>query len=64
MLWCIPLIPALKRQKQADLRVEGQHDKQNKMPDSQGNIVKPCIKMKGRKEGRKEGREGGRNYFL
>ena len=39
-----PLIPALRRQRQADLRVQGQCSLQSELQDSQGYIERPCLK--------------------
>jgi hypothetical protein len=40
------LIPALKRQRQMDLWVQGQPGLQSKFQDSQGYTEKPCVKAK------------------
>ena len=39
----MPLIPALERQRQADLRVQGQPGLQGEFQDSQGYTEKPCL---------------------
>jgi hypothetical protein len=44
--WCIPLIPALKRQRQADIWVRGQPGLQSEFQDSQGYTEKPYLKKK------------------
>jgi hypothetical protein len=41
--WCTPLIPALGRQRQADLWVRGQPGLQSEFQDSQGYTEKPCL---------------------
>ena len=41
--WCTPVIPTLRRQRQADLRVRGQPGLQSGFQDSQGYIKKPCL---------------------
>ena len=40
----MPLIPALGKQRQADLRVRGQPGLQSKFQNSQGYTKKPCLK--------------------
>ena len=42
--WRRPVIPALRRQRQADFRVRGQPDLQSEFQDSQGYTEKPCLK--------------------
>jgi hypothetical protein len=42
--WCMPLIPALGRQRQADFWVLGQPGLQSEFQDSQGYKEKPCLK--------------------
>jgi hypothetical protein len=44
--WQTPLIPALGRQRQADLRVQGELGPQNEFQDSQGYTEKPCLEKK------------------
>jgi hypothetical protein len=39
----MPLIPALERQRQTDLCVEGQPVLQSEFQDSQGYTEKPCL---------------------
>jgi hypothetical protein len=41
--WCMPLIPALGRQRQADFWVRGQPGLQSEFQDSQGYTEKPCL---------------------
>ena len=41
--WRTPVIPALGRQRQADLRVQGQPSPQSKFQDSQGYTEKPYL---------------------
>jgi hypothetical protein len=42
----MPLIPALRRQRQADFRVQGQPGLQSEFQDSQGYTEKPCLGKK------------------
>ena len=46
MWWHKPLIPALRRQRQADFWVWGQPGLQSEFQDSQGYTEKPCLKKK------------------
>jgi hypothetical protein len=39
----MPLIPALRRQRQVDFWVQGQPDLQSEFQDSQGYTDKPCL---------------------
>jgi hypothetical protein len=39
----MPLIPALRRQRQADFWVRGQPGLQSELQDSQGYTEKPCL---------------------
>jgi hypothetical protein len=39
----MPLIPALRRQRQADFWVQGQPGLQSEFQDSQGYTEKPCL---------------------
>jgi hypothetical protein len=50
--WCMPLIPALgrQRQRQVDFWVQGQPGLQSEFQDSQGNTEKPCLEKKKEKE--------------
>jgi hypothetical protein len=48
--WYTPLIPALGRQRQADLWVWGQPGLQSEFQDSQGYTEKPCLKKKKKKK--------------
>jgi hypothetical protein len=41
--WCLPLIPALGRQRQVDFWVRGQPGLQSEFQDSQGYTEKPCL---------------------
>jgi hypothetical protein len=41
--WCMPLIPALERQWQADFWVPGQPGLQSEFQDSQGYTEKLCL---------------------
>jgi hypothetical protein len=45
----MPLIPALRKQRQADILVRGQPGLQSEFQDSQGYTEKPCLKKKKRK---------------
>jgi hypothetical protein len=53
----MPLIPALRRQRQADFWVQGQPGLQSEFQDSQGYTEKPCLgkKKKKKKKRKKEG---------
>jgi hypothetical protein len=42
--WHMPLIPALRRQRQADFWVRGQPGLRSEFQDSQGYTEKPCLK--------------------
>ena len=44
--WCMPLIPALERQRQADFWLRGQPGLQSELQDSQGYIENPCLRKK------------------
>jgi hypothetical protein len=44
--WCMPLILALGRQKQADFWVRGQPGLQSEFQDRQGYTEKPCLGKK------------------
>ena len=44
--WCMPLIPALRRQRQVDLWVCGHSGLQSEFQDSQGYTAKHCFKKK------------------
>jgi hypothetical protein len=48
----MPLISALRRQKQADFWVRGQPGLQSEFQDSQGYTEKPCLKKN--QEGKKK----------
>jgi hypothetical protein len=43
--WCMPLIPALGRQRQMDFWVQGQPGLQSKFQDNQGYTEKPCLEQ-------------------
>jgi hypothetical protein len=49
--WCMPLIPALGRQRQVDFWVWGQPALQSEFQDSQRYTEKPCLKKKKKKSG-------------
>jgi hypothetical protein len=44
--WHTPLIPALRRQRQADFWVRGQPGLQSEFQDSLGYTEKPCLEKK------------------
>jgi hypothetical protein len=46
----MPLITALRRQRQVDLEVQGQPGLQSEFQDSQGYTEKPCLRKWGRGE--------------
>jgi hypothetical protein len=48
--WCMPLIPALGRQRQVDFWVQGQPVLQSEFQDSQGYTEKPCLEKKKKKK--------------
>jgi hypothetical protein len=48
--WRTPLIPALRRLRQADFWVPGQPGLQSEFQDSQGYTEKPCLKKKQKKQ--------------
>jgi hypothetical protein len=48
--WHTPLIPALRRQRQADFWVRGQPGLQSEVQDSQGYTEKPCLKKQKQKQ--------------
>jgi hypothetical protein len=48
--WCMPLIPALGRQRQVDFRVQGQPGLQSEFQDSQGYTEKPCLEKQKQKQ--------------
>jgi hypothetical protein len=48
--WCMPLIPALGRQRQADFWVRGQPGLQSEFQDSQGYTEKPCLEKTKQKQ--------------
>jgi hypothetical protein len=41
--WHMPLIPALERQRQGDLWVQGQPALVSEFHESQGNTERPCV---------------------
>jgi hypothetical protein len=55
--WRTPLIPALRRQRQADLWVRGQPGLHSEFQDSQGYTEKPCLK-KNKKQTNKQKKKG------
>jgi hypothetical protein len=44
--WCMPLIPALGRQRQADFWVRGQPGLQSELQDSQGYLYRETLSWK------------------
>jgi hypothetical protein len=48
--WCMPLIPALGRQRQADFWVRVQPGLQSEFQNSQGYTEKPCLKNQTNKQ--------------
>jgi hypothetical protein len=53
--WHTPLIPALRRQRQADFWVWSQPGLQSEFQDSQGYTEKPCLeKTKTNKQNKKQ----------
>jgi hypothetical protein len=59
-----PLIPTLRRQRQADLGIPGQPDLQNKFQNSQGYTGKPCPKKNKNKQEIMIKSNLGRNGFI
>jgi hypothetical protein len=60
--WCMPLIPALGRQRQADFWVQGQPGLQSEFQDSQGYTEKPCLELPSTPQNTRYG--GGRGMSL
>ena len=54
--WCMPLIPALgrQRQRQADFRVQGQPGLQSEFQDNQGYTEKPCLEKQTQNKNKKK----------
>ena len=52
--WCMPLTPALWRQRQVDFRVRGQPGLQRELQDSQGYTEKPCLSKQTNKQSNKQ----------
>jgi hypothetical protein len=50
MWWGMPLIPALRRQRQVDFWVRGQPGLQSEFKDSQGYTEKPCLEKQKTKQ--------------
>jgi hypothetical protein len=48
--WRMPLLPALRRQRQADFWVQGQPGLQSEFQDSQCYTEKPCLKKQTNKQ--------------
>jgi hypothetical protein len=51
--WRTPLVPALRRQRQADFWVRGQPGLQSEFQDSQGYTEKPCLEKPKKKKKKK-----------
>jgi hypothetical protein len=52
--WRTPLIPALRRQRQADFSVQGQPGLQSEFQNSQGYTEKPCLENQKTKKPKKK----------
>jgi hypothetical protein len=50
----MPLIPALRRQRQADFWVQGKPGLQSEFQASQGDTEKPCLRKKQNKQTNKQ----------
>jgi hypothetical protein len=60
--WRMPLIPALGRQRQADLWFQGQPGLQSEFQDSQDYTEKPCLeKTKNKKKQKKKQKQKQKN---
>ena len=59
--WVTPLIPALRRQRQADFWVPGQPASQSEFQDSQGYTEKPCLEKKPKEKWKKKKRNTGKH---
>ena len=60
--WHTPLIPALKRQRQADFCVRGQPGLQNESQDSQGYTEKPCLENKNNNNNKNKKKKKEKNW--
>jgi hypothetical protein len=49
-----PLVPALRRQRQVDFRVQGQPGLQSEFQDSQGYTEKPCFEKQNKTKQKKQ----------
>jgi hypothetical protein len=61
--WCMPLIPALRRQRQADFWIQGQPGLQSEFQDSQCYTEKPCLK-KPNQTNKKQQQKGPTKFVL
>ena len=52
------MIPALRRQRQADFCIPGQPGLQSELQDSQGYTEEPCLKKKKKKKKKERKKEG------
>jgi hypothetical protein len=52
--WCMPLFPALRRQRQVDFWVRGQPGLQSEFQDSQGYTDKPCLEKTKQNKNKKQ----------
>jgi hypothetical protein len=52
--WHTPLIPAVRKQRQADFGVRDQPGLQSEFQDSQGYTEKPCLKKQTKKKKKRE----------
>jgi hypothetical protein len=59
--WCMPLILALMRQRQADFWVRGQPSLQSELQDNLGDAEKPCLKKKKKKKKKKQKKQQKKN---
>jgi hypothetical protein len=50
----MPLIPALRRQRQTDFRVQGQPGLQSEFQDSQGYTEKPCLEKQNKQTNKQQ----------
>jgi hypothetical protein len=54
MWWCMPLIPALVRQRQADFWIQDQLHLQSEFQDSHSYTEKPCLEKPKKKKKKEE----------
>jgi hypothetical protein len=60
--WCMPLIPALGRQRQVDFWVQVQPCLQSEFQDSQGYTEKPCLGKKTKTKTNKQTKKPKKEY--